>query len=102
MKLALLILISTGLWCQTMVLRNYTLDPSADSTVTSAVFMLPKSPAPGTVIFVLFRSSQVGGEVSTAILPGAINPRQLQVILPLYRPFTPADVLTVMYWTFDP
>lgn len=60
------------------------------------------TPAPGTMVLAVFRSSRLGGDV-VEIIPseGWASPKQLQVTLPAYRPFTTDDVLTVLYWTLD-
>lgn len=70
--------------------------------ITQIGVPLEYTPAAGTMVFAVFRSSRVGGDVID-ILPseGWASPKQLQVTLPAYRPFTTDDVLTVLYWTLD-
>jgi hypothetical protein len=84
-----------------MVAEPFALDPAtAQATLTQTV-TLANTPAPNTLILVWLKSSVLGSDALDAVPPGATNPKTLIVTLPLYRPFTVADQIKVVYWTVE-
>lgn len=69
--------------------------------ITQVSVPLDFTPAPNTLIVAVLRSSRLGGDVVEIATPGAAQPKQVQVTLPVYRPFTTDDVLTFLYWTSE-
>lgn len=69
--------------------------------ITQMSIPLDFTPAPNTLIVAVLRSSRLGGDVVEIATPGTTQPKQVQVTLPAYRPFTTDDVLTLLYWTSE-
>ena len=80
-----------------MQVETVTLDPATPESQTTMTYTLKQQPAPGTALFALYQSSALGFNRAVAIAP-PINP-SLTITLPTHRPFTPEDVLTLVYWT---
>lgn len=68
--------------------------------------VLPKQPAPGTIIEAVYTSSQFGASIVAKRKPEAtmtpIMQRTLVFDLPTFRPFTSADIITVTWKTLEP
>ncbi len=62
---------------------------------------LINSPAPGTLIHVVFQSSLVGHDFNDYFVPDNVNPREITFQLPEYRPFTNLDKVVLVFWTLE-
>ena len=82
------------------VVEKFTLPSTLGPADASVSFLLSKSPAPNTSIVYLYRSSNVGSDVSDAVTPIA-GEKNITISLPSNRPFTSADIITFIYWTND-
>lgn len=84
------------------VIQKFTIPAAVPATTPSVSLTLSHTPTASAAILVSFRSSRATGDVVDFLAPGGgANPKVLDVTLPSYRPFTPDDVLTVLYWTTD-
>ncbi len=81
-----------------MQTETVTLDPATPATTTTLAYTLRKQPAPSSGILAYFHSSLVGFD--TFVAAGAPVQQQLTINLPLYRPFTADDHVTVVYWAY--
>lgn len=90
---------------------NAAANPAADLRPVVLSGVIPDAPAsqttmdisltstPTGVMFAFFRSSRVGADIATAVVPD--GSRVVRLTLPAYRPFTASDTWTLVYWTSD-
>lgn len=79
-----------------------TLSPTLPTSSTVDI-TLQYTPAPGTHILFIFRSSRIGGDVVEVVAPTTTgNTKLVRVDVPDYRPFTTDDQITMMYFTTEP
>lgn len=71
------------------------------ATQTTFTVTLPNTPAPNSQFLVVFNSSLVGYDYVDIITPQGTNTREINITLPVYRPFTAQDRLVIGYWTND-
>lgn len=69
-------------------------------SLTLLLHTLQKTPVPGGLIEVRLRSSFVGRSTSVVEPVAAVNPKQLEITLPEYRPLS-GDSILVLYWTLE-
>lgn len=68
----------------------------------SEVYTLSRVPAPGTLLIVIFNSSQVGADKVLAVAPQGPDTKIIQVIPPPgYQPYSSDNKLTVAYWSYQ-
>jgi hypothetical protein len=82
--------------------ERFPIDPATAQGTSTQNVALANTPAPGSMLFVWLKSSVLGGDVLDVVLPGAVNPKNVIIALPLYRPFTVADQVVIAYWTVEP
>lgn len=75
---------------------TFALDPATPAATTTLTVSLTATPIPGMGAVVHFNSSQLGGDVFVTITQ---IQQSITITLPTYRPFTGADVVTVVYWS---
>lgn len=78
------------------------LDPATMDIQVSMLRTLARTPAPGTLVLAFLKSSQFGMDTLDAAAPDATAPKTISITLPKYRPFTVADSVLLIYWSFDP
>lgn len=61
---------------------------------------LQKTPVPGGQIVVFLKSDFIGRDKVEAVRTAAVNPKQLEFILPGQRPLS-GDLILVLYWTLE-
>jgi len=84
---------------QRMVREVVQFDPATPATQLTLTTRLSNNPAPNTLLIVMFRSSQTGGDTVDMVPIGGTDRKEVVVTLPLHRPFTADDRLTLVYWT---
>lgn len=87
------------------VLHKLSLSTVSPTLPTSASvdINLQYTPAPGTHILFVFRSSRIGGDVVEVVAPVTTgNTKLVRVEVPDYRPFTADDQITLLYFTLEP
>lgn len=79
-----------------------TLSPTLPTSASVDITLL-HTPAPGTHILFVFRSSRIGGDVVEVVVPVTTgNTKLVRVEVPDYRPFTVDDQITLLYFTLEP
>lgn len=79
----------------------FQLDPATPAGTLTLLYGLSKTPAPGTLIKIIFTSSQAGSSRFIITPVPVTNSRIIELTLPQYRPFTSVDSFTVLYSTFE-
>ena len=77
--------------------------PLADSippTQDILLFVLAKTPVPGSQLISILQSSRLGNDKVVARTVDEIRPKEVEFLLPTYRPFA-GDVIQVLYWTLE-
>lgn len=71
---------------------------------TGYTFTLAHTPAAGSIMLVMLRSSRIGEDYVTAVVPATDTAQPRILILtvpPASHPLTETDTLTVAYWSLD-
>ena len=74
------------------------LDPKTPAQQETLDLRLKKIPAPGWPLIALLFSSV--GDVVRIITPTGPDPRAVKITLPLHRPFSETDRVTLIYWAY--
>ena len=84
-----------------MYSERLALDPATMDIQVTLLRTLARTPAPGTLVLAFLKSSQVGMDTLDAGAPSLVEPKMISITLPKYRPFTPADSVLLIYWSYD-
>jgi hypothetical protein len=83
----------------TVETETIALDPNIPATQETLSHTLQKLPADGWPLIAILSSAS--GDTVRIVSPTGANRQQLTLTLPLHRPFTAGDRITLIYWAYE-
>jgi hypothetical protein len=83
-----------------MLQQRTAIPNNTPATTLTMTITLDKTPAPNSLVLAYTKSSVIGESRFDSSAPDTVKPKEVEVTLPVYRPFS-GDEVTVIYWTLE-